>query len=143
MAKESLTIPDHFLFRVSIPVRITDINYGNHLGNDSMASLLHEARVQWLQCMGYTEMCVEGVSLIMASLQIYFKKEAFYGDLLNITLFWGEQSTAGFSLYYVIETIRSEKTCMIAKAKTDMVFFRYDLRKATAMPSAFLDKIVR
>lgn len=143
MAKEPLSIPDHFLFRVSIPVRITDINYGNHLGNDAMASLLHEARVQWLQSMGYTELSVEGVSLIMAALQIFFKKEAFYGDLLNISLFWGEYSTAGFSLYHVIETTRGEETSIIAKAKTDMVFFRYDLRKVTAMPSAFLNKIAR
>ncbi len=143
MAKEKLTIPDHFLFRVTIPVRITDINYGNHLGNDAMASLLHEARVQWLQSMGYTELSVEGVSLIMASLQIYFKKEAFYGDLLNFSLFWGEHSAAGFSLYYVIETTRGEETSLIAKAKTDMVFFRYDLRKVTAIPSVFLDKITR
>jgi acyl-CoA thioester hydrolase len=108
-----------------------------------MASLLHEARVQWLQSMGYTELSVEGVSLIMASLQIYFKKEAFYGDLLNISLFWGEHSAAGFSLYYVIETARGEEASLIAKAKTDMVFFRYNLRKVTAIPLAFLDKIAR
>lgn len=143
MAKESLIIPDHFLFRVFIPVRITDLNYGNHLGNDSMAALLHEARVQWLQSMGYTELSVEGVSLIMAALQIYFKKEAFYGDVLSISLFWGEHSAAGFSLYYVVETIRNEETSLIAKAKTDMVFFRYDQRKVSAMPTIFLNKIVR
>ena len=32
-----------FVFRTELDVRITDINYGRHVGNDAMLGLLHEA----------------------------------------------------------------------------------------------------
>ncbi len=44
------------LFSATLEVRISDINYGNHLGHDSLVSLLHEARVRFLRHLGYTEL---------------------------------------------------------------------------------------
>ena len=60
MARIKINIPPGFITTLSIPVRITDLNYGNHLGNDSLVSILHEARVQWLKLNGYTELDIEG-----------------------------------------------------------------------------------
>ena len=53
MARIKLTLPERFLFSASIPVRITDLNYGAHVGNDTILSLMHEARVQFLRLFGY------------------------------------------------------------------------------------------
>ena len=36
-----------FVFRTELDVRITDINYGRHVGNDAMLGLLHEARLRY------------------------------------------------------------------------------------------------
>jgi len=33
-------------------VQLTDTNYGNHVGHDTVMGLLHEARVQWLMSVG-------------------------------------------------------------------------------------------
>ena len=49
MARIKIEIPGNPIYRVSVPVRITDINYGNHLGNDSMVSIIHEARMSFLK----------------------------------------------------------------------------------------------
>jgi acyl-CoA thioester hydrolase len=49
MAKLNLQLPTTLIFSTKINVRISDINYGNHVGNDSFVSILHEARVQWLK----------------------------------------------------------------------------------------------
>ena len=46
-----------------IPVRITDVNYGNHVGNDSMVSIIHEARMQFLKKYGFSEMNAGGTAL--------------------------------------------------------------------------------
>ena len=55
MARIKLTVPEkNILTAVLIPVRIGDINYGNHLGNDAFVSIIHEARVQWLRQNNYT-----------------------------------------------------------------------------------------
>ena len=83
MARVKLTLPEHFPFVTTIPVRITDLNYGAHVGNDTILSLIHEARVQYLQSLGYSEFDFAGVSLIMGDVAIEFKAELFYGDALK------------------------------------------------------------
>ena len=48
MARIKLTLPENFNFSTNIEVRITDINYGGHLGNDSVLEIIHEARIRML-----------------------------------------------------------------------------------------------
>lgn len=49
MARISIDLPSTFTFSATIPVRITDLNYGGHVGNDTILSIIHEARVQYLK----------------------------------------------------------------------------------------------
>jgi acyl-CoA thioesterase FadM len=48
MARIKLTLPSAFGFKTQIPVRIQDLNYGNHVSNDAILSIMHEARMQYL-----------------------------------------------------------------------------------------------
>ena len=138
MARIKITIPEHKIFSAIIPVRITDINYGNHLGNDALVSIIHEARMQWLASNNKTELQIDGVALIMADLAVEYKGEAFYGDVLNINIAVDEIQKVSFELYYEISTIRNERSILIAKAKTGMVCFDYQARKVTSIPNAFV-----
>lgn len=124
------------LITLRIPVRIGDLNYGNHLGNDSVLSIIHEARVQWLSGAGMTEMNAGGVGLIMADVAIAYKGEGFYGDVLEVAIYASEITGVSFDLLYNISTQRKEATVTIAQAKTGMVCFDYDNRKVTTMPPA-------
>lgn len=72
MARTKLIFPAKILGEVSITVRITDINYGNHLGNDALVSIIHEARVKWLYLNGYTELNIEGAAIIMGELLVNY-----------------------------------------------------------------------
>ena len=63
-------MPDKKLTEVKVLVRISDINYGNHLGNDSLVSIIHEARILWLKSLNYTELNIEGTGLIMSDLAV-------------------------------------------------------------------------
>ena len=56
MARIKIDLPDNFSFTTSIPIRITDVNYGGHVGNDTILSLIHEARMQFLKQLGYSEL---------------------------------------------------------------------------------------
>lgn len=132
MARIKLTPPDKFSFSTLLPIRISDINYGNHLGNDAVLSLLHEARMQFLQHAGFTELNVAGVGLIMADAAIEFKAEAFYGDVLKAYVTADEFSKIGFELYYKL--VKSSAETVVALAKTAMVCFDYDTRKVAAVP---------
>lgn len=132
MARIKLSLPENFSFSTKLPVRITDVNYGNHLGNDAVLGLLHEARMQFLKAAGYTELNLAGVGLIMADVAIEFKAEAFYGDVLTASVAAGDFSKIGFDLYYKL--VKSETETVVALAKTGMVCFDYEKRKVAAVP---------
>ncbi len=138
MARIKLQLPTQPLFETTIPVRITDINYGNHLGNDALVGLLHEARVLWLTSLRYTELDIEGVGIIMSDLAVEYKNEAFYGDNIFIKLFIGETTSVSFELYYALFNQHHKE---IAKAKTGMVCFDYNSRKIAPLPAGFIAKL--
>ena len=121
------------LYRCSIPVRISDINYGNHLGNDALLSIIHEARMQLLRQWGYTELDVGGNSLIMGDVMIAYRGEAFYGDILTVDLFAEDISERSFALLYRIATKREGKPVAVADARTGMVCFDYTSRTISTM----------
>ncbi len=83
MSRLKLEIPEKIIASVTIPVRITDINYGNHVGNDAFVSILHEARMQWLRGHKYTEINIEGIQTILQLLTSIEKKETELKELRN------------------------------------------------------------
>jgi len=127
---------------VTIPVRITDINYGGHLGNDAMVSIVHEARMKFFAKVGFTEMEAGGTSLIMSSLAVNYKNESFYGDVLSIDIFVEDLSKISFDLIYNISSVRNKKNLLIAVAQTNMVCYNYDLNKINVMPQALREKLI-
>ena len=139
MSRVKLSMPEKFLGEITIPVRIGDINYGNHIGNDSFVSILHEARIKWLAQYNFSELNIGGAGLIMSDLTIEFKKEGFYGDIIQVQIFVGEQSTIGFELYYQLFTNRLDEKILLVNAKTGMVCYDYQNRKVAPIPSTFLE----
>jgi acyl-CoA thioester hydrolase len=137
MARVKLEVPTHKIFTTDITVRITDINYGNHVGNDTLVSIVHEARMQWLSANNYTELNIGGAALIMADLAVEYKAESFYGDTLNVAISIGEITKISFEIFYEISAIRNNKKLLIANAKTGMVCYDYEARKVASVPEIF------
>ncbi|MBC7866426.1 MAG: thioesterase family protein [Gloeobacteraceae cyanobacterium ES-bin-316] len=131
MARIKIQLPDKMIAEVKIKVRITDINYGNHLGNDSLVSILHEARVLWLHSFGFSELDIDGVGLIMSDLGVEFKNESFYGDELTVEIYTENVGPVSFELYY---NLTNQQNKLIAKAKTGIVCYDYEEKKVTALP---------
>jgi len=138
MARIKIDLPENFSFNTSIPVRITDLNYGGHVGNDNVLSLIHEARMHFLNQWGYSELNFGGVGLIMADAGIEFKNELFYGDTAIISVTCNEVSKVGFDIYYKIEKKAGENTVekrtLVAIAKTGMVCYDYSKKRIAALP---------
>ncbi len=134
MARVKIEVPQQFLGTYHIPVRITDINYGNHVGNNAFVSIIHEARVQWLQQHGYTELNIEGAGLIMSDLTVEFKTESFYGDQVEVKISAGEISRVNFELYYQLSAKRNDETVLLANAKTGMICYDYTEKKVVTIP---------
>ncbi len=127
MPRVKVHLPENFLFSTEIPVRITDLNYGGHLGNDALLSVLHEARVQFLRHLGRAEFdLATKQGHIMADVAIEYKGEGFYGDVLRIDMAAADLSKYGFDLVY---WVRNQDGREIARAKTGMLGFDYNTRK--------------
>lgn len=141
MPRIKLTLPKQFPFTTTIPVRITDLNYGAHVGNDTILSLIHEARVQFLAAHGYEELNVAGAGLIMSDAAIEFKQELFYGTFLKTHVAAGDFTRAGFDLYYKLTTERDGLETVIALAKTGMVCFDYAQKKIVLVPAEAVTKL--
>lgn len=141
MNRVKIKFPDEKpLFSTTIPVRIGDINYGNHLGNDAVLSLIHEARMQLLHSWGFDELNVGGNGLIMADVMIAYKGEAFYGDVLNVDIYADELSPKSFDLLYDISCVAGKKA--IAHAKTGMACFDYGTRKIVVLEDGLKNRLL-
>jgi len=134
MPRLKIELQQKILTSVFIPVRITDINYGNHVGNNSIVEIIHEARVQFFNQHGFTELNIAGTGLIMSELSVEFKNESFYNDVLEIKIFSGEMTRVSFELFYEISVKRNGQKIIIAHAKTGMVCYNYETKKVTAVP---------
>ena len=139
MNRIKINLPEKFKFKTEIPVRITDINYGGHLGNDKVLSLIQEARVKYLKQYGYSEMDVEGFGTIMIDAAVEYKSEGFYDDVILIEVAAGDFDKLGFDMFYRLSNKETRKE--IARAKTGIVIFDYKKRKIAPLPEKFIQKI--
>jgi len=141
MSRIKIDLPDHFNFTASIPIRITDINYGGHTGNDTILSIIHEARIQFLQSKGFTEMDFAGVGMIMSDVGIEFKSELFYGDVVLASVTVANITKVSFDVYYKLEKETGGKKIPVAFAKTGMVCYDYKSKKIVAVPEEARSKL--
>ena len=142
MARLKIIIPENKINTFTIPVRISDVNYGNHVGNDTIVSIIHEARVQWLSQHNFTELNIDGAGLIMSDLEIEFKKESFYGDVIEVQLSIGEISKKSFEIYYQLYTKRNGERIVLTVAKTGIVCYNYLNKKVVTIPDVLKNIII-
>ncbi|WP_207061259.1 thioesterase family protein [Motiliproteus sp. SC1-56] len=141
MARLKLEMPRHFTFTTEMPVRIGDINYGGHLGNDAVLSMIHEARVRFLKQYQYSEMDVEGRGIIMTDSAIIYKAESFHGEDVQVDVTVGDFNKYGCDFFYLLSNRRT--AVEIAHAKTGIVFFDYQERKVVSVPAEFRRRFIK
>ena len=141
MPRIKIDLPESFGFITHIPVRITDLNYGGHVGNDTVLTIIHEARMQWLASMDFSEMQFGGVGMIMSDVGIEFKSELFYGDIVLTSVTVGEITKIGFEIFYKLEKENKGTKILVASAKTGMVCYDYSAKKIAAIPTLAVDKL--
>jgi acyl-CoA thioester hydrolase len=136
MNRIKVELPGAFSFSTRIKIRITDLNYGGHVGNDTFLSLVHEARQQFLKHHGYAELDFDGHGVIMADAAIEFKSELNYGDEVEIWVAAVNFTRLGFDLYYRLEMVNASGNILAGKAKTGMLCYDYDAKKVISLSEA-------
>ena len=124
-------------FVSELKIRIADINYGGHLAHDRLISLMHQARLDFLAHLGGSEVKIGGVGLIMVSLSVDYKNEAFLNEKLDFSITAQEIKKASFILNYEIK----REDVLIAKAQTKLAGFDYQSHKIQAFNPEFLESL--
>lgn len=133
MNRIKINLPEHFPFSTRLQIRVTDLNYGGHVGNDTVLSILQEARQQFLQSRGYSELQVAEFGLIMADAMVEYKKEMNHLDQIKIDIAAIDFDKMGFDLYYRVVIERNGEEILAVRAKTGMMLFDYTTRKKASM----------
>ena len=119
-------------------VYINHINYGNHLDNSALLSLVSEARVRFFKTLGYTELDVEGYGIIVADAAIQYRSEAFHGEVLDFEMTANDFNKYGCDLVYRVSEQSSGRE--VASGKTGIMFFDYAARKPASVPAVFRER---
>jgi len=139
MARLTLDLPPRFAFSTELEVQVGHINYGGHLGNDAMLTLVHEARVRFLRHLGLSERDAGGAGLLMVDALVIYRSEVFHGETLVIEVAVGDMTRSGCDFLFRVTSRGSGREA--ARAKTGVVFFDYGQRRIARVPSAFTEAL--
>jgi acyl-CoA thioester hydrolase len=127
-------------FTTIIKVRITDINYGGHLANDTVLSYFHEARVRYLNELGVSEIDIgDQVSLTQTEAYVSYKGEGLLGDDLVVSVHISDFSRARFKVKYSIFKKTDNKP--VAEGFVTLAAFNYQIKRPQRIPQSFKDAV--
>ena len=135
MARVEIELPATFPFATEIPVRIGDLNYGGHVGNDAILAIAHEARVRLLAARGWRELDVAGAAILMADAAIVYRAEGFHGMVLRVEVAVADLRSRSCDLVYRITDVASGAE--IARVKTGIVFRDPGSGRIVSVPAPF------
>lgn len=143
MARLTLDFPeDQYYYSTPLTVRATDINAANHLGNDSMISMISEARSRFLFEFGIAETTESNaVGIIVTDLATMYRSEAYARDQLLFEVGVMDFNKYGGDITFRIT--RPRDRALVAMAKSGFVFFNYKTSQVVAMPEEFRNKFSR
>ena len=141
MARLTLDFPeDQYYYRTQLTVRVTDINGANHLGNDSMISMISEARARFLFEFGIKE-ADQQHGIIVTDLATMYRAESHSRDQLLFEVGVMDFNRYGGDITFRIT--RPADGALVAMAKSGFVFYDYGQARVVAMPEAFAAKFPR
>jgi len=135
MPRVELDELSNYEFQHHLTVRATDINYADHLGNEALLGLVHEARAQFLKQLKFNTIIQDDqpIGVIIADLVVNFRAEAFAQDQLTIDCQIGDLGERSFRLFHRIR--RAEQ--VIALVESGTVAYDYLAGEVIPLPQDF------
>lgn len=140
MVRLRLEFPDdRVLFAHRLEVRIGDVNYGNHLGHDRLVTLLHEARVRFLDHVGLEELDCDGLRLVIADLAVVYLAEVLHRQELEVEIAAADVGRSSCDFLYRVSDVGNGAP--VALAKTRIVAFDPAARRVAALPARLREAV--
>lgn len=141
MARIKLKKQGGYPFQYHTTVRVSDINYGGHLGNDAVLRLCNEARVAMMRQLGCSELDLgDGqTAIVMTELAVNFVGEGFLFDEVTIHSRMDQVGYFGFRVHHLLEKADGEATTPVALVETALSAFDHQRRQIGELPESFLE----
>ncbi len=139
MARVKVSLPDSFQFYTDLAIRVDNLNYGGHLGNDSVLTIAHEARIRFFQHFGFQEFDIDGLAIVIADAAIEYRAPAFYGEVLRIECAALDPFRKGCDVVYRFSNL--ESGVEVARVKTGLVFLDHAQQQTVSIPQLFLQRL--
>lgn len=130
-----------FIYTLTLPVRIDDINYGQHLAATAVPKLLQQARLKFFLSQGFTEANVGGMGILIVDLYVRYLCESFFDEQLQIEFGIKSMENLDVTLAYRITNQTQAKPMAVAKER--MLFYDYANKKVVKIPTVFRDAVQR
>ena len=128
-------------YRFSIPmtVRITDLNYANHVGYQNFFSFFQEARIAYLKQFSYSEMDIEGYGMIVGEANCKYKRELYLSDAFQVSCAITELRSKLFVMGYQIS--KTDTVCAVGF--TNNLCYDYQAERVVRLPEPFIYAVTR
>ena len=136
MPQVKLPERDVYEFQSSLQVRPQDVNYGGHLGNDNLITLVGASRAYLFHSLGLSELDLgePQTGIIITDMVVNYRGEAFMFDELLIETHIDEFVEKGFRLFHRITKDKK----LIALVETGILAYNYATKKTAPVPASFL-----
>ncbi|WP_452603375.1 acyl-CoA thioesterase [Pontimicrobium sp. MEBiC06410] len=123
---------------IEIRVRYGETDQMGVVHHGNYALYLEMGRIEWLRKFGlsYKKMEEEGIGLPVVSLQVNFKKSAFYDDVIKVKTILKKLPTAVIQFDYEIVNNSNE---IIATANTVLAFIDLKTKRPVRPPKYLID----
>ena len=129
-------------FTQSYRVRVDDINYGGHMGNERALVVFQDARIAFLGSLGWSETDVgEGLGLILVEAAVRYAKEVFRNDLLETRVRIANLKRSSFDMEF--SSFRIPEGEEAFSGFTRMLVFHYGERKVRELPERVREALAR
>ena len=134
MPRLKLNEKQRYEFCYPITLQPRDINFGGHLGVDSLVSIIHAARAYIFKSAGLSETDLgDGqTGIIMTDVEINLRSEGFMFDNLEVFTHIGELTKNGFRFFHKV----ARGDSIVALAEMGFLTFNYAARKVTSVPDS-------
>lgn len=140
MARIQIDLPEQLPFSTEVTLYLSHLNYTGHLDNALLLTVVSEARARYFASLGYGEMDVEQVGIIVADAAVQYRSEAFHGEVMIVHMAAADFSKHGCDLLWRMDDKASNRE--VARGKTGIVFFDYGVRKVAPVPENFRRRAV-
>ena len=132
---------DFYPFSTDLAVRVSDLNYGAHLGYDRVLSLAHQARLVLFEQLQVTELNLgdEKTGIVVTEVVVKYMGEGFLNDVLTFEIKPVQVGPISFRFSHRVTNKNTGRE--LALMEIGFVAFDYEKRSLGRIPASFVQKL--